>query len=188
MRYRQLSDLPGSSRRKVDWTPRAATERPAPLASAANPNIVRTLWHGSALSVYEGCRCALSSKCGHEVEVYAYEAIDVPQGVRLCDANEIIPRSEIFSYGSGLARGSFAAFSNLFRLKLLYERGGIWADLDVLCLKPMHDLPPSFVGRESDKWLNGALLRSPQEIRYANGCMNGRTHLERIFSSAKRRS
>ena len=160
--YRRLSDLPGSSRRKVDWTPHAATERPAPLASAANPNIVRTLWHGSALSVYEELSLRSFVKCGHEVEVYAYEAIDVPQGVRLCDANEIIPRSEIFSYGSGLARGSFAAFSNLFRLKLLYERGGIWADSDVLCLKPMHDLPPSFVGRVSDKWLNGALLRFPQ--------------------------
>ena len=162
MRCRRLSDLPGSSRRKVDWTPRAATERPAPLASAANPNIVRTLWHGSALSVYEELSLRSFVKCGHEVEVYAYEAIDVPQGVRLCDANEIIPRSEIFSYGSGLARGSFAAFSNLFRLKLLYERGGIWANSDVLCLKPMHDLPPSFVGRDSDKWLNGALLRFPQ--------------------------
>jgi tetratricopeptide (TPR) repeat protein len=89
--------------------------------------------------------------------------MDVPPGVCLCDANEIIPRSEIFSYGSGAARGSFAAFSNLFRLKLLYERGGIWADSDVLCLKPLHDLPPSFVGRVSDKWLNGALLRFPQE-------------------------
>ena len=148
--------------RAILATPHAATERPAPLASAANPNIVRTLWHGSALSVYEELSLRSFVKCGHEVEVYAYEAIDVPQGVRLCDANEIIPRSEIFSYGSGLARGSFAAFSNLFRLKLLYERGGIWADSDVLCLKPMHDLPPSFVGRVSDKWLNGALLRFPQ--------------------------
>jgi tetratricopeptide (TPR) repeat protein len=160
--YRQLSDLPDASRRKVGWTPCAAREQPAPLASAANPNIVRTLWHGSALSVYEELSLSSFVKCGHEVEVYAYEAIEVPQGVKLCDANEIIPRSEIFSYGSGVARGSFAAFSNLFRLKLLYERGGIWADSDVLCLKPMHDLPPSFVGRVSDKWLNGALLRFPQ--------------------------
>ena len=76
-------ELVTSSRRKVDRTPYAATQRPAPLASAANPNIVRTLWHGSALSIYEELSLRSFVKCGHEVEVYAYETIDVPQGVRL---------------------------------------------------------------------------------------------------------
>ena len=32
--------------------------------------------------------------------------------------------------------GSLAAFSNLFRYKLLLERGGWWVDTDVICLRP----------------------------------------------------
>ncbi len=123
-------------------------------------DIVRTLWHGSALSVFERLSLLSFLKHGHTVEVCAYDDLEVPPGVRLCDAAEILPQSDVFSYSRGPAKGSFAAFSNLFRIKLLVEKGGIWADTDLLCLKPLHDLPEPCVGKYMDR-INGAFLRFP---------------------------
>ena len=91
-------------------------------------NIVRTLWHGGALSVFEELSLTSFVRCGHEVELYSYDDVSVPHGVRLCDASEIMPLSEVYSYPHGIATGSFAAFSNLFRFKLLHRKGGIWSD------------------------------------------------------------
>jgi hypothetical protein len=122
------------------------------------PNVVRTLWHGE-VSVYEELSLLSFLQHGHEVELYSYQPVAVPDGVKLCDANEILPEAQIFSYSQGPAKGSFAAFSNLFRLKLLYERGGIYSDADMLCLRPLHSLPDGTVGRDRDKWLNGAFMK-----------------------------
>jgi tetratricopeptide (TPR) repeat protein len=124
-----------------------------------NDNIVRTLWHGTTLTIYEELSIRSFLKCGHRVEVYSYGDVTVPQGVQVCDANAILPRSKVFSYPGGIAKGSFAAFSNLFRFKMLCDKGGIWADSDVLCLRPLHDLPAAAVGRVDNKWLNGAILK-----------------------------
>lgn len=66
----------------------------------------------------------------------------LPDGVLWKDANEIIPVQQVYSrkfadpqYGVGL--NSFGSpFSDLFRYKLLYEKGGWWVDMDVTCLQP----------------------------------------------------
>jgi tetratricopeptide (TPR) repeat protein len=126
-----------------------------------NENTIRTLWHGSRLTIYEELSFRSFLKCGHRVEVYTYSDLAVPEGVEVCDARAILPPSKVFSYPDGIAKGSFAAFSNLFRFRLLHQKGGIWADSDVLCLRPLHDLPPAAVGRVDDKWLNGAILKFP---------------------------
>ena len=55
-------------------------------------------------------------------------------------------------------------FPNLFRYKILFEKGGIWADLDFLCLRPLHELPDACLGRmvwESREQLNVALMKFP---------------------------
>ena len=65
--------------------------------------------------------------------------------MQLSDANRILPYSSQFSYSTGPAKGSLAAFSNLFRFKMLYKLGGIWADLDTLCLRKIDSLPEDFV-------------------------------------------
>lgn len=95
------------------------------------------LWIGGTLSTLE--RVALSSHvhAGHACRLWAYEPIgSLPEGIILEDAGAILPRSRIFTYRHGPGTGSVAAFANLFRYKLLYERGGWWCDMDVVCLKP----------------------------------------------------
>jgi len=122
-------------------------------------NTIRTLWHGTPLSVYEELSLLSFVRCGHKVEVYSYDQLDVPTGVHLCDANRILTQSQVFAYSKGVTKGSFAAVSNLFRYKLLFEKGGIWADADMLCLKSLHQLPDACVGRQDDELINGAFMK-----------------------------
>ena len=71
---------------------------------------------------------------GHPFHLYVYDDLPgVPKGVVLKDANQIIPERKIFKYKDF---DSCAGFSNLFRYRLLLEKGSYWADLDVVCLRP----------------------------------------------------
>jgi mannosyltransferase OCH1-like enzyme len=75
---------------------------------------------------------------GHEYHLYTYNDLrNIPTGTVIQDANEILPASAIFQYND---RPSYAGFANFFRYKLLLERGGWWADVDVVCLRPF-DFP-----------------------------------------------
>lgn len=72
-------------------------------------------------------------KNGHTFDIYSYDYIKgLPNCVNQIDANIILTRSKIFADSAG----SIASFSDWFRYKLLYEKGGWWVDLDVICLKP----------------------------------------------------
>jgi len=49
-----------------------------------------------------------------------------------------------------IPEGAFSAQSNLLRYALLYRRGGVYVDFDVLALRPLHDLADgkAFIGCE----------------------------------------
>ncbi|EAI9065372.1 hypothetical protein LZB68_06010 [Campylobacter lari] len=49
----------------------------------------------------------------------------------LKDANEIVPFENYFSDDKG---AGVAAFSDYFRFNMLYKQGGVWVDLDMICL------------------------------------------------------
>jgi hypothetical protein len=51
----------------------------------------------------------------------------VPDGAEVKDANEIIPKLELFK-----RLDSYSPFSNLFRYTLLQKKGGWWVDSDVI--------------------------------------------------------
>ena len=102
-------------------------------------NIVKSLWIGSALTNLE--RLCINSfiKNGYEFHLYIYDydnAMGIPLGTIVKDGNEIIDKKEIFCYRDPQHNGSFSAFSNWFRYKMLYELGGYWVDMDMVCLKP----------------------------------------------------
>jgi hypothetical protein len=78
---------------------------------------------------------------GHAFELYVYEPVIVPNGITLRDANEIIPFREVFYFQNPVTgRPDLGPFSDLFRFKLLSERGGWWSDVDAICLSP--NIPP----------------------------------------------
>lgn len=96
--------------------------------------IIQGLWIGPELSVMEQLSVASFLQNGHEYQLYVYEEPkNVPAGTVIKDANEILPSSSIFQYQHS---PSYAGFANFFRYKLILERGGWWADTDIVCLKP----------------------------------------------------
>lgn len=97
------------------------------------PPTVQSLWIGDALSPIEQLCAQSFLHHGHEFHLYAYDALDgVPAGVVVKDANDIIPQREVFMHRIG----SYAIFSDWFRWALLYQLGGWWVDMDVICLRP----------------------------------------------------
>ncbi len=101
--------------------------------------IIRSFWFGKPLNWI----CHLSMKSylrqGHTFELYCYEDLPVPEGVIRMDANEIIPESASFQMMKSVdgIRGRYSTFANIFRYKLLFEKGGVWSDLDSICIKPL---------------------------------------------------
>lgn len=96
---------------------------------------IQTLWVGNKLSKMELLSLKSFRFNFNEIHLYLYEDLqDLPNGVTIHDANKIIPAEKIFKYKNN---GSYAGFANLFRYKLLLEKGGIWSDLDIICIKPI---------------------------------------------------
>jgi mannosyltransferase OCH1-like enzyme len=105
-------------------------------------NIIQGLWIGPELSVMEQLSISSFLLNGHDYHLYVYDDVkNIPVGVVVMDANEILPSSRIFQYKRS---PSYAGFANFFRYKLLLERGGWWADTDTICLKPF-DFPDEYV-------------------------------------------
>jgi hypothetical protein len=101
-------------------------------------SIVQSLWIGDALPEIQRLSVSSFLAHGYTYHLYAYDEIHgVPSGAVVCDAAAILPRESIFCYRNGFGKGSYSAFSNLFRYTLIFERGGWWVDTDVVCLKPL---------------------------------------------------
>ncbi len=94
-------------------------------------------WHGPPLGpLREACLNSFV-QMGHTFELYTYRTLSVPAGVRLKEAANIIPFAQIFYYENPQTGSKdLGPFSDLFRFKLLSERGGWWTDVDTICLSP----------------------------------------------------
>ena len=100
--------------------------------------IVQSLWidiDGNGLSDMEWLSINSFLLNDNEYHLYTYNNPTVPPGTKLMDANEILPEDQIFTYQVGPGKGSPSAYSNLFRYKLLHERGNWWVDTDFVCLR-----------------------------------------------------
>ena len=138
--------------------------------------VIQGLWIGRAISRRERLSIKSFLAHGHDYHLYAYGRIrGVPPGVTLKDAREILPDNRIFQYQTGLSAGSYAGFANLFRYKLLLERGGWWADLDMVCLKPFDfDTPHVFASQNSDegRCVNNCCLKAPPGSAVMKRCFD----------------
>lgn len=133
---------------------------------------VASLWIGEKLSNLGKISIRSFLSNGHPFHLYVYDNVQgVPPGTTLCDANEILPRSRIFSYERGFGKGSYAGFADLFRYAMMYETGYWWVDLDVICLKPFDFETPYVFGAESMRvfpnWIGSAVLKMPKGSRMA---------------------
>ena len=118
---------------------------------------VQSLWIGDRLSVME--RLCINSflRNGQPYHLYVYGDVKgVPDGTTLRDARTIIPESEIFLYRE---HRSYAGFSNMFRYKLLLDKGGYWVDTDVVCLRPFAFKEDFVLAREHTRRLVSRAFR-----------------------------
>ncbi len=111
---------------------------------------VQSLWIGAHLSTLERLSIQSFLDHGHQYHLYAYRELpDLPAGAVLMDASGILSAERIFQYRD---RSSYAAFANVFRYKLLLERGGWWADTDVVCLRPLDLADEHVFASETIQW------------------------------------
>jgi len=147
---------------------------PSVRESAPLP-IINGLWIGPLSPLERLCMKSFVAR-GHSVHLYTYDPIEnVPQGVTLQDAAEILPPSQIFRNQLGKGKGSLAGFSDLFRFKLLLDKGGWWVDADVFCLKP-YDFAAPYVFGAAERLVASGNIKMPR------GCLLA----ERCYESARR--
>lgn len=128
-------------------------------------DIVQSLWVKGPLSEMEILCIHSFVKNGHPFLLYTYDdprTFVVPDGCLACDANEIIPKDELFT-----VRGGVSSFSDFFRWKLIRDHGGWWVDTDTICLRPFDFLGQyTFVGGMgapgSDDCVSSGMFKAPR--------------------------
>jgi hypothetical protein len=148
-------------------------------------NIIQSLWIGPKLSKLEQLCIKSFIDNGHEFHLYTYEPVDnIPEGVIIKNGNEILDKSEIFTYKNG----SVSAFSNLFRFTLLYKKGGYWADTDLICVRPFKfDQDIVIVSEPDNKYIENiitsCLIKLPMQSNIAKEGINIQNeHKKKILS------
>jgi len=98
--------------------------------------VIQGLWYGSTtLGQMERLSIESFLRHGHDYHLYSYDDItNLPKGAVQKEARDIHPTFEMIKNRDGKVLG--AAFSDLFRYKLLHDKGHFWADLDVVCIRP----------------------------------------------------
>jgi hypothetical protein len=107
--------------------------------------IYQTFWMGKSFSNLEYMSLNSFIKNGCIVHLYTYqkEIINIPDKVIIKNASDILPKSELFTYSNdGLGKSSISAFTNLFRFKLLFEKGNYWIDTDLVNIKKFNNTSP----------------------------------------------
>ena len=102
---------------------------------------VQGFWSGRPLTPLHWACLRSFLHLGYQFAVYSYDPLTVPAGIRLEDANAIVPSRDVFYFENRETRSrDIAPFADYFRLRLLYEVGGWYCDIDTVCLSP--HLPP----------------------------------------------
>ena len=123
------------------------------------PTIV-SFWHGP-MSWLEALSIASFRRHGHAVEVYSFDPIDnLPAGAVQRDAAEVLPRDKLVFYKG---KGTPGVFSDYFRMMVLRQGRGIYADLDVYCVRPIAGPPDYLMAYERPGSINGAVLHIPAD-------------------------
>lgn len=141
---------------------------------------IRSLWIGRHLSPVELLCLKSFLHHGHTFELYTYKKIqNLPKDVILRDANEVLPFSEFEKIRekmkkTGEIKAAYAIFADFFRYKLLFEYGGWWSDVDVVCLRPF-DIEQTYVfgmekKRNGEYIINNAIMKCPPRSEIMQFC------------------
>jgi hypothetical protein len=118
--------------------------------------VFNMFWEGQPLTSVEILCMRSFVNHGHSLTVFTYNGVQVPEGVAMEDARQVLPADRYFTF-----EDSPSAFTNIFRYKLLLERGGWWVDTDVFCRKRQLWMCDYYWAEEIPGQINGAVLRFP---------------------------
>lgn len=137
-----------------------------------------TLWVGHSLTYYEQLSLKSGLHNGFELHLYCYNFVEnVPAGIKILDANKIIPQAYVFSNPN--ERKTFAGFSNVFRYQLLHQENLVWFDTDVIFLKPSFPESDYIFGYESEDVINGAVLSYPPSSNLAGALIRESLNIDK---------
>lgn len=115
-------------------------------------------------------------KNDHIPVLWAYDTKckNVPDGVKVKDAGEILHPSRVFSYvGNGDCRaGSYGGFSDIFRYYILFNLGEWYCDMDVTCLKNFSEITQEYVLRPHKRTaIVGNIIKTPRNCLFVKKCI-----------------
>jgi hypothetical protein len=119
----------------------------------------KAVWVGGELPLWEKASLLSFVRHGQKIELFTYGDVTIPEGVTPRDANEIIPKDQVFVNVKDGA-GSYSGFADRFRYQMLYKEGGCYVDTDIIMLKVAY-LPEFAFAQEDDTYINNALLKIP---------------------------
>jgi len=169
----ERATMPPTAPLLPDGTPQNRKASAVRFRARRKQPLFQALWIGPRLSLIEQLSLTSFVANGHDVRLYLYEdTAGVPDGVECADAREILPQDRVFVHSANIevknAAGSYIAFSDLFRFKLLRDVGGWWFDLDVICLRPI-DLESNLcLGWEQESVVGSSIIRSDANSRFAS--------------------
>jgi hypothetical protein len=137
-----------------------ASRRPADACEFAS------FWHGTLNPFAYACLASFPA-AGASLRVFSYDRrLDVPPGVRLEDARAICPDESLTRRFIANGKPSIATFADMFRYRMIRDRGYCWVDTDILCLmKPAFGGDGAVFCRQADavgtSLVNNAVLRLP---------------------------
>jgi hypothetical protein len=103
-------------------------------AAYPGSQLFSAFWHGPPLTAFHWACLRSFIEHGHQVHLYAYQHLEVPPGIDVLDAGEIVDVQNVFFFQNDkMPTPDVGPFSDVFRFKLLLTRGGWWIDADVLC-------------------------------------------------------
>ena len=160
---------------------------------SADNKIINGLWispDGKPLSNLE--RLCIYSFCanGHDFHLWTYGDLPnvptdtSPGNVVVRDGNEILPANKMF-----FVKKSLAGFSDWFRWKLIAQFGGWYADMDMVCLRPLSLSDEFVMYKDSPDSVNCSLMKFPKKHYFAEALANACEHPGRFvpWDTPKRR-
>ena len=134
-------------------------------------NIVYSFWVGPKLSRLHNACIRSWLIHGYKYKIFVYDNVDnVPNDVDLLDGKDILP--EIYRYSDG----DVSLHSNYLRFTWLYQNGGIWVDVDSMCLCELPDTKYIFTSEAAKKYpfwkANLAVLKTPPKDSILQFCID----------------
>lgn len=119
-----------------------------------------SFWVGGPLGPIEIASIKSFLRHGDNITVFSPHPLELPEGARWADANEIYPSETIIRHRK---TGSAALHSDLFRYALMAKTDMIWVDLDVIALRSLEFDSDWVFAWESSDWVAMGILKLPKD-------------------------